>query len=60
MTAPTALTPRRFIPTSIALAWAWPSRAIAQAHGGSVTASSGQGRTCFTLVFPHRVAKPRS
>ncbi|MHA7600190.1 ATP-binding protein [Alicycliphilus sp. T452] len=36
------------------------TRAIAQAHGGSVTASSGQGRTCFTLVFPHRVVKPRS
>ena len=34
------------------------TRAIAEAHGGRVTASSGQGRTCFTLVFPHRVAKP--
>jgi len=36
------------------------TRAIAQAHGGQVTATSGQGRTCFALVFPHRVAKPRS
>jgi two-component system heavy metal sensor histidine kinase CusS len=34
------------------------TRAIAEAHGGRVTASSGEGRTCFTLVFPHRVAKP--
>ncbi len=25
------------------------TRAIAQAHGGSVTATSGDGRTCFTL-----------
>jgi two-component system heavy metal sensor histidine kinase CusS len=33
------------------------TRAIAQAHGGSVTASSGQGRTCFTLVFPQRAMR---
>jgi len=36
------------------------TRAIAEAHGGSVTASSGQGHTCFTLVFPYHVAKPSS
>ena len=30
------------------------TRAIAEAHGGSVTATSGHGRTCFTLMFPHR------
>lgn len=35
------------------------TRAIAQAHGGSVTATSSRGRTCFTLVFPSRVA-PRA
>ena len=33
------------------------TRAIAEAHGGRVTASSGQGLTCFTLVFPRRVVK---
>ena len=36
------------------------TRAIAEAHGGSVTASSGQGHTCFTLVFPYHIAKPSS
>ena len=36
------------------------TRAIAEAHGGGVTASSGQGHTCFTLVFPHHIAKPSS
>ena len=36
------------------------TRAIAEAHGGRVTATSGHGRTCFALVFPHRTAKPRS
>ncbi|MEZ5607046.1 MAG: heavy metal sensor histidine kinase [Burkholderiaceae bacterium] len=30
------------------------TRAIVEAHGGQVTATSGQGRTCFTLVFPRR------
>ncbi len=34
------------------------TRAIAEAHGGRVTATSGQGRTCFALVLPHRVARP--
>jgi len=33
------------------------TRAIAGAHGGSVTAASTEGRTRFTLTFPHR---PRS
>ncbi len=30
------------------------TRAIAEAHGGSVAVASGAGRTRFTLVFPHR------
>lgn len=29
------------------------TRAIAEAHGGSVTVTSSNGRTCFALVFPH-------
>ncbi|WP_313070034.1 heavy metal sensor histidine kinase [Melaminivora sp.] len=36
------------------------TRAIAEAHGGSVTATSGDGRTCFTLMFPHRGSQPSS
>lgn len=28
------------------------TRAIAQAHGGSITATSSQGQTCFVLSFP--------
>jgi len=36
------------------------TRAIAEAHGGSVKAISSQGHTCFTLWFPHRNAHPRS
>lgn len=37
------------------------TRAIAQAHGGSVTAASAHGLTRFGLVFPHaaRAASPR-
>jgi two-component system heavy metal sensor histidine kinase CusS len=34
------------------------TRAIAQAHGGRVDATSSQGRTCFTLSFPARSARP--
>lgn len=30
------------------------TRAIAEAHGGHVTVTSSNGRTCFGLVFPHR------
>ena len=30
------------------------TRAIAEAHGGRVTVTSSNGRTCFALVFPHR------
>lgn len=30
------------------------TRAIAEAHGGHVTVTSSNGRTCFALVFPHR------
>jgi len=33
------------------------TRAIAEAHGGSVTATSSKGHTCFALVFPHRVTQ---
>ena len=36
------------------------TRAIAQAHGGRVTATSGHGRTCFALVFPHRGSQSSS
>ncbi len=36
------------------------TRAIAEAHGGSVKATSSQGHTCFTLWFPHRGMHPRS
>ena len=36
------------------------TRAIAEAHGGSVTATSGDGRTCFTLMFPHRGSQSSS
>ncbi|ABM42869.1 heavy metal sensor signal transduction histidine kinase [Acidovorax sp. JS42] len=32
------------------------TRAIAEAHGGRVTVTSSNGRTCFALVFPHRAA----
>jgi two-component system heavy metal sensor histidine kinase CusS len=34
------------------------TRAIAEAHGGHVTATSGEGRTRFTLVFPRRGSQP--
>lgn len=34
------------------------TRAIAQAHGGSVMAKSSHGQTRFTLRFPHRNTKP--
>ncbi|SEA57222.1 heavy metal sensor histidine kinase [Acidovorax soli] len=33
------------------------TRAIAEAHGGSVTVTSSKGRTCFALVFPHRLTQ---
>jgi two-component system heavy metal sensor histidine kinase CusS len=33
------------------------TRAIAEAHGGRVTVTSSNGRTCFALVFPHRAAQ---
>ncbi len=36
------------------------TRAIAEAHGGSVDAASSRGHTCFTLWFPHRNAHPQS
>lgn len=36
------------------------TRAIAQAHGGRVTATSGHGLTCFALVFPHRGSQSSS
>lgn len=33
------------------------TRAIAEAHGGRVTVTSSNGRTCFALAFPHRAAR---
>ncbi|EPD41087.1 MULTISPECIES: heavy metal sensor histidine kinase [Delftia] len=36
------------------------TRAIAEAHGGSVAVTSSHGRTCFTLKFPRRREKPQS
>jgi two-component system heavy metal sensor histidine kinase CusS len=39
-------------------AWVWPLRAPLPRPTAVASRQARGGRTCFTLVFPHRVAKP--